>query len=57
MSDTIRIPVTAYMEMRPDGNWEIVPENSTYHDIKPDDFARFLLSKFGKDTIFNGDRG
>lgn len=57
MNDTIRIPVTAYMEMRPDGNWEIVPENSTYHDIKPDDFARFLLSKFGKDTIFNGDRG
>lgn len=50
---TVCIPVTARMTKNlSTGEYEIVPEKSTYANVPADTIARFLIQKFGRTPIF-----
>ena len=51
---TCRIPVVGYMEMGADGEYHLNQEKSKWADIPADDIARFLIEKFGRESIFGG---
>lgn len=51
MADTelMKVPIAARYRIE---KGQIKHISSTYADITPDQFARFLLNKFGYDTVF-----
>lgn len=45
----MKIPVKAFMQEQPDGSYKLVPEESEFAMISPDQFARYLIHQFGRD--------
>lgn len=51
-----RIPVSARMVRQEDGTYTLDPERSTFADVPADTVAQFLLTKFGVDAMWGGEK-